>query len=86
MQRICKLKLALVNRSSEALAFMRRLSMLRFLSVMLGAEQIFRSRPIRVERLKLEQLQVANYHEARVRVAVDKLARVKARGGVDVLK
>ncbi len=95
VQEICRnaenlsvLKLASVNRASEAMAAINRLPKLRFLSVTMGPEQSFKSRRegIRFEGRELEQLQVANYHEARVKVVVGKHVAIEARGNVEILQ
>ena len=94
MEEICRnaenlsvLKLASVNRASEAMEAINRLPKLRFLSVTFGPEQSFCSRRdgVRVEGRELERLQVANYHEAQIKVVVAKKAvQVEMRGHVAI--
>jgi hypothetical protein len=93
VEEICKsatnleqLKLASVNHASDAMLFISSLSKLRSLSLTMGPEQSFRSRRdgIKVECPKLEQLQIANYHEEYIPVLVTGQVKVEARGHVRV--
>lgn len=85
---LVQLKLASVNRVSEAVLSINRLSKLRFLSLTMGPEQSFKSRRngIRIDCPNLDHLQVANYHEKSIRVIVGCRSgnvRVEARGHIE---